>query len=102
MLNALWAASDSALPQAQKMLEGDNPRPMDMEREQAAEIVLRDIRKMLENVMYAFDSVMRSISMPPRYKIFFRARDVTDDGWEKLIAVLDEDERLARREEGDS
>jgi hypothetical protein len=77
-INSLRGAATSIFPQARSFLEGDNPRPMDMEREQAAECALRDVGKRIEDVMSSFDAVLESIGMPPRYKAFFDSSDSGD------------------------
>ncbi len=71
-LNTLVATTQSMIPQAKGMLEGDDPRPMDAEREQAAELALRGIGERIDDVMSSFDKMLVSIEMSPQYESYFR------------------------------
>ena len=63
-LDVLNNITENILPQAQRFLDGDNPNPMEApSREPAAELALRDISEQIDDVMSAFDGMLKSINM---------------------------------------
>ncbi len=72
-LNILVNTTESMIPQAKEMLEGDDPPPRDVEREQEAELALRGIGERIDDVMSSFDKMLASIEMSPRYKSYFNS-----------------------------
>lgn len=71
-LDVLNNATENIIPQAQKFLDGDDPNPMEApSRESAAELALRDVSERIDDVMSAFDGLLKSINMGTRYQSYF-------------------------------
>lgn len=80
-LDGLNNATENILPQAQNFLDGDNPNPMEApSRESAAELALRDISETLDDVMSAFDGMLKSINMGTRYQSYFGSKGMESIG----------------------
>ena len=75
-LAILSSTIESHIPQAKECLEGgDDPHPsQEPSREQATEVILRRIPDKIEEVMAAYDRIMKSINMPQFFKLYFDNR----------------------------
>jgi len=70
-LNALNSATNDSLEEAGNILTGSKKISKDApSKESEAELVLRQIKKKLDEVIGAYDLILESIGLPPEYKIF--------------------------------
>lgn len=94
-VDALASKVESLVPQARAVLEGNDPHPMGApSKESAAELILRGIGKRIEDVMAVHDALLETIEMSPRYKVYFDALELTDEGWDELLRVLKQYRKL--------
>ena len=77
-VNALQSTASGMLEQARRLLRTNGRQSQSMQNDEAAELALRAVSKRIEDVMSSFDSVLKSMRLPPRYKAFFDSLDSAD------------------------
>lgn len=72
-LSMLVGATDDIIPQVQKLLDDTEEHPMGAPtKEQGAELLLRDIRKKIIDVLGAYDNMLESINMTPDFESVYK------------------------------
>lgn len=70
-VNTLVVETRSKIPQAQKLLDGDEATFPGTTSEQCAERCLRGVSKRIEDIMGLYDEMLKAMGFSPRYSDFF-------------------------------